>query len=379
MIFLPPQLKEQYLNIMEQSEKDAGMIAALLIRFRKTRLLRIQQLLLLIVLLLGSLAAHATERTDIVILNNGDRVTGEIKSLEAGLLELKTDTMGTVYIEWRFISELVSDKNQSVEVTDGRRYLGQLQKPLEGDHIVVHTNQGPIDLAPSEVVTVWPVAATFLDKVELDMSLGFDYSKATDITNFNLAINFQHRSEKRLTEASMRSDITRQPQGDDQNRQELYLAQQFLRPEQKFRSWLVGLDSNDALGVDLRLYGGGAIGKYLVKTNNKWFSVSGGLLVTQENPKDANSEANLEALGTARYRFFRYATPERSFDTTVSIYPSLTDFGRVRTNLRSTFKLEFFTDLFWSMEFYATHDNRPLNEDAEKTDYGVITALGWSY
>jgi len=334
---------------------------------------------LLMILLFSSLTSYAIERTDIVILNNGDRVTGEIKTLEAGLLELKTDTMGTVHIEWQYISELVSDKNQSVEVTDGRRWLGRLQKPAEGEYIVVHTAQGPVKLSLSEVVTVYPVAATFLDKVDLDMSLGFDYSKATDITNFNLAINFLHRSEKRLTEASLRSDITRQSEGDDQNRQELYLAQQFLRPEQKFRSWLVGLDSNDALGVDLRLYGGGAIGKYLTKTNNKWFSISGGLLATQENPNKAKTETNLEALGSARFRFFRYATPERSFDTTFSVFPSLTDFGRVRANLRSTFKLEFFTDLFWSMEFYATHDNQPLDVDAEKTDYGIITALGWSY
>ena len=341
--------------------------------------MKLMNIFLLMILLLGSLTSYAIERTDIVILKNGDRVTGEIKSLEAGLLELKTDTMGVIRIEWRFISELVSDKNQSVEVADGRRWLGRLQKPSEGDHIVVSTNQGPIDLSPDEVVTVWPVAATFLDKVDLDMSLGFDYSKATDISNFNLGIDFLHRSKERLTEASLRSDITRQNVGEDQNRQELYLTQQFLQPDQKFRSWMVGLDSNDALDISLRLYAGGAIGKYLVKTNNKWFSVSGGLLATQENPTEAASEVNLEGLGSARFRFFRYATPERSFDTTVSVFPSITDFGRVRFTMRSTFKLEFYTDLFWSMELYATHDNQPLNVNAEKSDYGIITAVGWSY
>jgi hypothetical protein len=341
--------------------------------------MKLTNIFLLITLLFGSLQSHATEKTDIVILNNGDRITGEIKSLEAGLLKLKTDTMGTVHIEWQFISELVSDKNQYVEVMDGRRWLGQLQKPINGDHIVVNTDAGSVELSPTEVVTVWPVAATFFDKVDLDMSVGFDYSKSTDITNFNLAVDFLHRSEEHLTEANLRSDITRQREGNDQNRQEFHVGQEFLRPGQKFRSWLVGLDSNDALGVDLRLYGGGTAGKYFVKTNNKWFSVSGGLLASQENPEGADSETNLEALVSARYRFFRYATPERNFDTLLTVFPSITDFGRVRTNLRSTFKLEFITDLFWSMEFYATYDNKPLTIGAEKADYGIITALGWSY
>ena len=334
---------------------------------------------LLIILLLGSLSSYASEKTDIIILNNGDRVTGEINNLEAGLLELKTDTMGTIHIEWRFISVLISNRNLSVESTDGRRWLGQLQKPMGEDHIVVKTDQGEVDLLPEEVVAVWPVAATFLEKMDLDISVGFDYAKSTDITNFNLSVDFLHRSDERITDASLRSDITRQTSGDDQNRQDFRLGQQYLRSDQKYRAWLSGIESNDALGVDLRVYGGGALGKYFVKTNNKLFSVSGGLLATQENPKSAEPETNLEALGSIRYRYFRYATPERNFDTSLSLFPSITDIGRVRASLRSTFKLEFFEDLFWSMEFYATYDNKPLTEGAEKSDYGIITAVGWSY
>jgi len=341
--------------------------------------MKLIRIFLLPVFLLCSFASFADEKTDIVILKNGDRVTGEIKSLEAGLLQVKTDTMGMIYIEWRFISELISEKTQAVETADGGRWLGNLQKPESGDHIVVHTDAGPVDLSPTEVVTVWPVAATFLDKVDIDVSVGFDYSKSTEISNFNLGVNFLHRSDNRLTESLLRSNITQQQAGDDQNRQEFNLSQQYLQPELKFRTWLVGLDSNEALGVDLRLYAGGAVGKYLAKTNNTWFSVSGGVLATQENPENADSENNLEGIFAARYRYFRFATPERTFDTSLSIYPSITDFGRVRTNLRSTFKLEFIEDLFWSMEFYATHDNQPLSEDVEKTDYGLITAIGWSY
>ncbi len=51
----------------------------------------------------------------------------------------------------------------------------------------------------------------------------------------------------------------------------------------------------------------------------------------------------------------------------------------MRADLRSTFKLEMIEDLFWSLELYATHDNEPLSADAEKTDYGFITSVGWSY
>ena len=54
---------------------------------------------LLCVFLLAVCSATAwAAKTDIVLLKNGDRVTGEVKSLERGKLTLSTDSMGTVYI-----------------------------------------------------------------------------------------------------------------------------------------------------------------------------------------------------------------------------------------------------------------------------------------
>lgn len=319
-------------------------------------------------------------KTDVVFLTNGDRVTGEVVRLEAGLLEFKTDTMGTTFIEWRFIADIISQHSHSVETVDGTRFLGQLQKPLETDHIQVETLNGPVSLTAEEVVAVWPVEATFWDKIRLDTSLGFNYTKSTDITDFTLAVDFQHVTTDRLSEASLRNDITVQSgDGNDQHRNEIRFAHQYLRPGQKFRTWMANLESNDAVGVDLRFSGGGGIGKYFVKTNTMWFALTGGVMATEERPNEGERETNLEAVGSLRYRYFRFADPERRFDTTFSVLPSLTDVGRVRADLRSTFRLEFFTDLFWSMELYATHDTDPLSEDAEKTDFGIVSSLGWTY
>lgn len=333
----------------------------------------------ILILLVFMPATAFAAKTDIVVLQNGDRITGEIKKLEAGLLEFSTDTMGTLNIEWRFISEVVSDRSHAVELIDGSRVLGELDKPADGEHVLVNSDQGPVDLQPDDVVSVWPVEATFRDRMELDLSFGLEYDKSTDITDSNAAVDFRLRDDDRLTEASLRTNITRRSPQDDQTRFELDAFHEYLLEDQRFRNWFGRVESNDATGVNLRMSGGGQIGKYLVKTNNKWFTVSAGLSATQENPRSADSETNIEAVGSLRYRTFRFADPERSFDTTLNVYPSLTESGRVRADLRSTFKLEMVEDLFWSLELYATHDNEPLSADAEKTDYGIITSVGWSY
>ncbi len=334
--------------------------------------------MLLLLLCLASPAAWA-QKTDIVILTNGDKITGEIKKLEAGLLQYSTDTMGTVQIEWRFIRQIITDKQQVIETVEGTRWLGKLQKPDEGDDVELVTVSGPIRLQPQDVVSAWPVQATFWDKVDLSVSLGYDYAKSTGITNLSAAADFLYRTEERIFDSSFRSDITRQNQGEDQNRQEFRFNYQRLMQDQRYRAWLAGYESNDALGLNQRIYGGAAFGKYLRKTNRIWFSTAAGLIATQERAIGDEKIESLEGILGARFRYFKYATPERNFDTTVSVYPSLTESGRWRGEVRSTFKLELIADLFWSMEFYATYDSDPVQENAETSDYGITTGFGWTF
>ena len=43
---------------------------------------------------------YARDKSDVVMLRNGDRLSGDIVSLEFGILTLKTDNMSTLSIEW---------------------------------------------------------------------------------------------------------------------------------------------------------------------------------------------------------------------------------------------------------------------------------------
>jgi len=340
--------------------------------------MKLLQRVTILVLALWCLPVLA-DKTDVVILSNGDRITGEFKKLEAGLLQFKTDTMGTVYIEWRFIDQVISNQSQTVETNAGERWLGRMQKPEEGEGIALVTQRGTMDLDPEDVVTAWPVEATLWDKMKIDLSAGIDYAKSTDITNISIASDFSYQTESRLTQISWRSDFTHQASGDDQRRNTIAGGHQYFLPGRKFRLWVAGAESNEALGVNLRLYAGGGLGRYFVKTNSTWFAGTVGLDVTQENPQSADSEFNLETFLGLRHLHFRFASPKRNLDTQLTLYPSLTDFGRVRSDFRSTFKLELVRDLFWSLEAYVSYDNQPLSVSAEKIDYGITSSIGWSH
>ncbi len=56
---------------------------------------------------------------DVVVFKNGDRLSGEVKSLGRGRLTFKTDATGTIKVEWDEVAFLQVDQHVQVEVQSG--------------------------------------------------------------------------------------------------------------------------------------------------------------------------------------------------------------------------------------------------------------------
>jgi hypothetical protein len=66
------------------------------------------------------------QKTDSVTVRTGDRMIGEIKGLQRGQLEFKTDAAGTVYLKWPRVINIKTDKTFEIQLDDGRLYFGSL-------------------------------------------------------------------------------------------------------------------------------------------------------------------------------------------------------------------------------------------------------------
>ena len=82
-----------------------------------------------------------------------------------------------------------------------------------------------------------------------------------------------------------------------------------------------------------------------------------------------------------RYSYFKYSNPKRSFNSDLSVFPSLTESGRWRATFNTDFRLEFITDLFWKLTLYASYDSDPVTQDetASKSDYGVTSSFAYKF
>ena len=84
----------------------------------------------LLLALLGSLSSGpALAQTDRVVMNNGDILTGEIKSLDRGMLRFETDATDTIEIQWSLVAELTSTQNFQITIDDDRQLFGSLVEP----------------------------------------------------------------------------------------------------------------------------------------------------------------------------------------------------------------------------------------------------------
>ncbi len=75
----------------------------------------------------------ARDKSDVVVMKNGDRLTGEVKGLDAGVLYVNMDyILGTSSVQWSKVDHLESKQLFLVKTEDGSVYTGTLSTAQTG-------------------------------------------------------------------------------------------------------------------------------------------------------------------------------------------------------------------------------------------------------
>jgi hypothetical protein len=329
-------------------------------------------------LLLATSPAWAA-KTDIVVLKNGDRITGEVKNLERGKLAFSTDTMGTVYIDWLDIEEVFSTVGQAIELTNGQRFYGPLAKGENDEMMTVKTDYGSVGLSTDDIVAMYPVEATFWDRLDISADFGFSWDKASDVGKYTIGLKTELRNPRFINRNTFTSEITTQSERDDTTRALFDALHLVFHQDKRYHAFFGSAESNDELGIDLRVVAGAGYGAVPIRSQRSWLSVGAGLALNHEIPVEGDSEDNIEAVGMVTYDYYKYSEPERSFTTNLRVFPSLTDLGRWRAVFDVDFRLELVKDFFWKMNFYSSYESDPISKDASSSDYGVTSSLGYKF
>ena len=89
------------------------------------------RLLLLCAAISSPFPLFAREKTDVIIMKNGDHVTCEIKGLRSNTLYISVDyILSTLSVDWSKVDHVQSKQLFLVRTQDGTVYTGALSTPV---------------------------------------------------------------------------------------------------------------------------------------------------------------------------------------------------------------------------------------------------------
>jgi uncharacterized protein DUF481 len=343
--------------------------------------------ILSLVLVLLTVPLFARDKTDVLVMNNGDRMTCEVKGLDSGVLYVSFDYIdGTTSVDWSKVARLESKQLFVVKTEGGSVYTGALStletpagRPVRIQVADSAARETGIDR--SQITEMIATSDRFWQRFNGAVSFGTTYSKGNQSTQYSLASEASYVRERWSARANFDSNLTSSSGVNASTRNSLTLGALRLLP---WNNWLYGgvadfLQSSEQ-GISLQSGFGAGIGRYLKNTNRVSFSVLGGAAWQNTKYHQSIVAANTENVAAAMFyvdaKFFRFS--KTNLDLTASLLPALSDPGRVRFKTDATYYVKIFSDLKWNLSFYGNWDSRPPTSFSG-SDYGTSSGLSWTF
>ena len=347
----------------------------------RSSLLLVRRVILAMALVAGLTTEIFGKRTDdVVVLKNGDRLTGEIKRLQRGELTFKASYMAeAVRLDWSKVAKLETRDHYLISMADGNLFSERLRLEDIGTNNFSIGPNGVVKVRQLDVVRILPIETSFWRQLEGSIDFGFSFTSGNDQyqTTFSAAATYR-RGDSSIT-GRFDSSFSGQTEGSRSARNQLELDYR----KQLSPKWYVGgLFSSlrsDQQSLDLRLTAGGLLGRNLKRTEHTQLSTFAGLAVSREKFKIDPARdwaTSVDAVTGLDFTTFRFSKTDLT--SRLTVYPSFTTAGRVRSQLKTDLRIKLASDLWWGLHLYQSFDSKPPIT-ADKNDLGVSASIGWKF
>jgi len=335
-------------------------------------------------LLLCACGAMGRAKTDILVMNNGDRFTCEVKGLSSGVLYVSFDYIdGTTSVDWSKVKSLESNQLFVVTTEYGAVYTGTLKtSQMEADRPVrlevVEAAKQETIVERQQVVQMIPTSDRWWQRFNGALSFGVNYAKGNQSTQYNLGSNVEYVRGRWNLETDYSSNLASSSGNPASTRNSLNFTGMRRLRENWFASGIADFLQSSEQGISLQSTVGGGLGRYLRNTNRTSISLLGGAVWQNTSYIDSNTNNNniLGALIAGEATFFRFS--KTNFRATATLVPALSDPGHVRFNTNISYFVKIFGDLKWNTSFYGNWDNRPP-PGFSSSDYGTSSGVSWTF
>lgn len=325
---------------------------------------------------------------DVIVMNNGDRLTGEIKALDAGVLYFSVDYMlDTSAIQWSQVNHIESTRKFLVKTEDGSVYTGTLRSTntVGGRPVRIEVSEAPKEPVPiekSQLVEMTPTSDNLWQRFNGSVSSGLIYSKGNQSTQYQLSSLIEYPRERWSARMGISSTLSSNTGSPVSTRNSISLGALHLSSWNNtwFYSGIGNFLQSSSQDINLQSNIGAGIGRYLKNTNRSTIWVIGG--VAWQNTKysqtveSGTSESVAAAMFAAHLQLFRFKKTNLTIDGYA--FPALSQPGRIYYNTDAAYYVKLFGAIDWNISFYGNWDNEPPLHFSG-SDYGTSSGITYTF
>jgi hypothetical protein len=317
-------------------------------------------------------------QSDVLVLRNGDRFTGEFRELQRGLVTFKTDAAATIYVKWPRVVTATTDKSFEIELTDGRTLVGSLAASETGYRVVIRSARDTLEVGITSIVSMIRIKKTFWERLDGSLDVGLGFTQQNSKLDLNLSTKIKYNIARNRFSLSYNGTLTRQDSVADIERQNL--SGVYLREFRKRWFWAVAsnLNRNSQLSLEGSWSLGTGPGRWLVFSNKVTLGTWIGLFYRTERYTNEDARTAIPLPLTIDFQWFAWSGLSTDVSSQLTAAPILNDAGRWQISFKANVKRELLSHLYLNIGVTELYDSKPPT-DGNQNDFSFTTSIGWTF
>ena len=265
-------------------------------------------------LLLQFFTINTLAENDTLVVNTGDALVGEIKTMQKSIVKMETDYSDSDFmIEWDKVTEIYSDRMFVVNTDEGDRYYGKIRTDATNKSMVIVTEDKTKHLVKiTDIVYLTQVDKDFISRLSASIDIGFSLAKSNNLTQLYINTLLGYLTESWSTKITYNGLSSTQDDVDPTTRNEGAVSFIYFLPDDWFAIASYSLLQNDEQKLKLRSIVQTGIGNYIVRTNSIYLSAAVGAAWNNENYTEPDIHSRNSAEGVAAIELNIYDIGDKS-------------------------------------------------------------------
>jgi len=334
---------------------------------------------------LYSLPVHAKSmRKDLVMMTNGDRFTGEVKSLQNGVLYVKTDYVAdNIGVDWAQVQRVESSAVYQITLINGVHVTGKIKREssdeLRSEDFSVQNTSGTTRVPASSVAEISGQKENFWHQLSGSIDAGYSFTSGNSQTTINNDARVRYVAPNWITGAALSNSFSGQTGASRTNRTDVTIAIERFLSHNSYVGLLNDYLHSTQQDLQLRATLGGGYGRYWIRTNTGDLRWIAGTVYAWESFRTVSrrpSDSNAEGLVGVVYDAYRFKFGE--VHVQAFLFPGLSDSGRIRAMINNSLNIRLINNFYLKLGFWDNYDSRPP-ATAKNNELGVTSSIGWSF